>query len=99
MNTNQNLTAELANSYGLTLGSLQYFAVLAKDAGDWSGIPMVTIEDHRRLGYLTALKKAALIVTEQDEWNGRCRPVWAHFTARGAALAAEIGWTDIEATA
>ena len=96
-----NITLEIAQNYGLTIQALAYFADLCKDAGNWSGVPLIDIPRgmEKRRGYLTALKKANLLVTEQDEWNGRHSPVWALFTERGAKLAAEIGYSDITAQA
>lgn len=96
-----NITLEIAQNYGLTLESLSYFAKLAGDADNWGGTPLLDIrrDNHAEKGYLTALKKADLLVTEQDEWNGRCRPVWILFTDRGVKLAAEIGYPDIRAQA
>jgi hypothetical protein len=72
--------------------SLEVFLAYAKDAGNWSGTPLVggnvggSKEDR---GNLTQLKRAGLITTQVD---GDDRSLtWVIFTAAGKALAAQHG--------
>lgn len=80
--------------YKLTEASLLLFLAYARDAGNWSGNPLVGGNvggTKEQRGNLTQLKRAKLVVTFTDEGN-----TWLRFTERGAALAAEHGITDIE---
>lgn len=93
-----NITLEIAQTYGLTLENLSYFARRADDAPNWpGGIASVDLWNDPHKAHLPALEKAGLLETEQEEWNGYrrhpCKPVWVYFTARGKALAAEIGYS------
>ena len=68
----------------ITPQSLALFLVYARDAGNWSGTPLVggNVGGSRAdRGNLTQLKRAGLIVTQED--NG----TWIHFTDAGNALA------------
>lgn len=75
----------------VTAVSLALFLAYAKDAGNWSGQPLVggnvggSKEDR---GNLTQLKRAKLITTILDEGN-----TWVSFTEAGKALALEHGIT------
>lgn len=72
----------------ITEASLNLFLAYAKDAGNWSGTPLVggnlggTKEDR---GNLTQLKQAGLIETFKD------RGTWISFTDAGKALASKHG--------
>lgn len=73
----------------ITRESMRVFLDYAKDAGNWSGTPMVggnvggTKEER---GNLTQLKQAGLITT--FVYNGL---TWVDFTTEGKALAARLG--------
>ena len=73
----------------ITDTSLELFLDYARDAGNWSGTPLIggnvggSKEDR---GNLTQLKRAGLITT--FEWEG---DKWIDFTDAGRALAAEHG--------
>lgn len=73
----------------ITEQSKALFIAYAKDAGNWSGTPLVggnvggSKED---AGNLTQLKKAGLVSTCKDEG---C--TWLEFTAAGKAYAAALG--------
>jgi hypothetical protein len=75
----------------ITGRTLELFLAYAKDAGNWSGSPLVggnvggSKEDR---GNLTQMKKAGLVTTQVDEGN-----TWLYFTEAGRALAAEHGIT------
>lgn len=72
----------------ITVRSLALFLAYAKDAGNWSGTPLVggnvggSAEDR---GNLTQLKQAGLIRTWNDDG------LWIAFTDAGKALAMEHG--------
>lgn len=74
----------------ITEQSKALFLAYAKDAGNWSGQPLVggnvggSKEDR---GNLTQLKKAGLITTEIDDG---C--TWLLFTEAGIAFAADHGF-------
>jgi hypothetical protein len=71
----------------LTPDSLALFLAYARDAGNWSGTPMVGGNvggSKADAGNLTDLKKAGLLTTFVDDGNK-----WIKFTAAGIALAAE----------
>lgn len=71
----------------ITEKSLQLFLDLARDAGNWSGTPMiggnVEIGTEGR-GNLTQLKRAGLLTTFRYDGD-----TFAEFTDEGVALAAE----------
>lgn len=73
----------------ITEKSLALFLAYARDAGNWSGSPLVggnvggSKEDR---GNLTQLKQAGLLTTDTDEG---C--TWINFTDAGKTLAAEHG--------
>ena len=73
----------------LTAKSLELFLAYAKEADNCSCTPLVggnvggTKED---LGNQTQLKRAGLIVTQQDQDDLSCQ--WVYFTPAGRALAA-----------
>lgn len=75
--------------HNITERSFNLFMDYAKDAANWSGMPLVggnvggSKEDR---GNLTQLKQAGLVTTQFDEG---C--TWLLFTAKGMALAAENG--------
>jgi hypothetical protein len=77
------------NEMNITEKSLAVFLAYAKDAGNWSGIPLVggnvggTKEER---GNLTQLKQAGLIKTQEDEGS-----TWIYFTDAGVSFAAEHG--------
>lgn len=83
------------NEVNITEKSKALFLAYARDAGNWSGQPMVggnvggTKEDR---GNLTQLKQAGLLTTVND---GRC--MWVNFTDAGRAYAkangVDIDWT------
>jgi hypothetical protein len=73
----------------VTPTSLALFLAYARDAGNWSGTPLVGGNvggSKQERGNLTQLKRAGLIETWVDEG---C--TWLKFTAAGLALAAEHG--------
>ncbi len=76
----------------LTPRSYDLLIAHMKDAGNWSGAPLVggnvtfTKEDR---GNLTQLKIAGLIKTEVDE--DRKDLTWMYFTRSGKELASELG--------
>lgn len=73
----------------ITQKSLELFIAYAKDAGNWSGTPLVggnvggSKEDR---GNLTQLKQAGLLTTFIDG-----RDAWVEFTNDGKALALTHG--------
>lgn len=73
----------------ITDRSKELFMAYAKDAGNWSGTPLVggnvadTKEDR---GNLTQLKKAGLIRTQADAGD-----IWMIFTQLGIEYAKELG--------
>jgi hypothetical protein len=73
----------------LTEKSLELFLNYARDAGNWSGTPLVggnvggTASDR---GNLTQLKRAGLLTTSRFDGE-----TWIHFTEAGVALAAAHG--------
>ena len=74
----------LAN--GITDASLAVFLAYARDAGNWSGMPLVGGNvggSKEERGNLTQLKRAGLIRTMSEEG---C--TWISFTDAGVALAA-----------
>jgi len=78
----------------ITPASHNLFMAYARDAGNWSGSPLVggnvggSKEDR---GNITHLKKLGLVKTDYDEGN-----TWLIFTAKGRKYAAEHG-IEIEA--
>jgi hypothetical protein len=73
----------------ITATSLKVFLAYAKDAGNWSGSPLVGGNvggSKEERGNLTQLKQAGFITTFTDEG---C--TWINFTPAGIALAAEHG--------
>lgn len=74
----------------ITDKSLALFLEYARDAGNWSGTPLVggnvggSKEDR---GNLTQLKKAGLVTTDESEGNR-----WLIFTQAGRELAREHGF-------
>ncbi len=74
----------------LTNRSLQLFLAYARDAGNWSGNPLIggnvggSKEDR---GNITQLKRAGLITTSEHERG----LAYISFTAEGIALAAQHG--------
>lgn len=73
----------------ITKRSLEVFLAYAKDAGNWSGTPLVggNVGGTRsEQGNLTQLKQAGLITTSKSDGE-----VWVSFTPAGFALAAEHG--------
>lgn len=76
----------------LSKEALDLFLEYARDAGNWSGTPLVggnVTTGPKEKGYLTALKKAGLIKTEVDGERNQC--IWLYFTDAGKALALEHG--------
>jgi len=73
----------------ITQTSLDLFLAYARDAGNWSGTPLVggnvggSKEDR---GNLTQLKRAGLITTDKSDGE-----TWVNFTTAGIALAAKHG--------
>lgn len=80
----------------LTEASLKLFLDFAKDAGDWSGTPLVdgNVQTGTQLrGNLSDLIKKGLITTFKDEG---C--TWVSFTEEGKAFAkshgVDLDWID-----
>ena len=79
----------------LSANALELFRLYAKDAGNWSGTPLVGTDGNVRLlgaeedrGLLTHLKRAGLVTTFTSD---RCP--WLRFTQAGVDLAATLGIT------
>jgi len=73
----------------ITSKSLALFLSYARDAGNWSGTPLIGGNvggDVEGRGNLTQLKRAGLIRTLTAEGNA-----WIYFTGSGRALAASHG--------
>jgi hypothetical protein len=73
----------------LTTNSLNLFLDFARDAGNWSGTPLVGGNvggSKEQRGNITQLKQAGLIKTFKDAGE-----TWVTFTPAGIALAAEHG--------
>ena len=73
----------------ITSKSLELFLAYARDAGNWSGTPLIGGNvggDVEGRGNLTQLKRAGLIRTLTAEGN-----TWILFTGSGRALAASHG--------
>lgn len=73
----------------ITATSLELFLAYARDAGNWSGTPLVGGNvggGKEERGNLTQLKRAGLITTFRDGGD-----TWVDFTPRGIAAAAEHG--------
>jgi len=69
----------------ITETSLSVFLAYARDAGNWSGTPLVGGSKEER-GNLTQLKQAGFIKTFNDGAD-----TWIDFTAAGRSLAAQHG--------
>jgi hypothetical protein len=77
------------NNVNITDASKAVFIAYAKDAGNWSGTPLVGGNvggSKGERGNLTQLKRAGLINTVRDEG---C--IWIYFTDAGKAYAKELG--------
>jgi hypothetical protein len=75
--------------HNLSSGAFDLFMTYARDAGNWSGTPLVggnINQDKVKNGYLTDLKKKGLLTTFDD---GGC--AFIDFTEEGQALAAANG--------
>ena len=72
----------------ITQQSLNVFLKYAKDAGNWSGMPMID-GDKSENGNLTQLKQAGLIKTIKDSDDSSV--TWLDFTEDGDKLALENG--------
>lgn len=75
----------------LTPGALSLFSALYADARNWSGTPLFGGNvggSKESCGHLTALKRAKLLRTWQDEDDRSCQ--WVEFTEAGHRLAEEI---------
>jgi hypothetical protein len=77
----------MINKLELTEASLALFIAYAKDAGNWSGTPMIGGSAADR-GNLTDLKKKGLVTTFRDEGCD-----FVCFTDEGIKLAAAHGVT------
>lgn len=80
----------------LTPASLALFLCYAKDAGNWSGQPLVGGNVKQGMaanGNLTDLKKAGLLTTFKSDGEA-----WISFTAAGKALAEQNGVDVIDWT-
>lgn len=76
----------------MTIASATLFDALARDAGNWSGTPMIGAganvqTDLATRGNLTQLKRLGLITTFEDRGD-----TFVQFTATGAQLAFERGY-------
>lgn len=79
----------------LTDNAKQLFTLYVKDAGNWSGTPLMggnvsLLGSKEDRGLVTHLKRAGLITTFNDEGNS-----WIQFTDAGKAYASELG-LDVE---
>lgn len=73
----------------ITQDSLTVFLAYARDAGNWSGTPLVGGNvggSKEERGNLTQLKQAGLITTFNDG-----RDTWVDFTTQGRSLASQHG--------
>ncbi len=75
----------MENLIGMTENVTEYFKVLAKDAGNWSGEPLFDGGQVEK-GYLIWMKKNKLIETFSDRGD-----IFVSFTAKGVEFAAELG--------
>jgi hypothetical protein len=78
-----------AAEIGITETSLKVFTAYAKDAGNWSGQPLIGGNvggSKEERGNLTQLKKAGLITTFRSDGLD-----WMSFTDKGKELAASMG--------
>lgn len=80
----------------ITEASKQVFINYAKDAGNWSGTPLVGGNvggSKEERGNLTQLKRAGLITTIVDNEPGRdsARCTWVVFTPKGIEYATTLG--------
>jgi hypothetical protein len=74
---------------GITYTSFEVFMAYAKDAGNWSGTPLVGGNvggSKEERGNLTQLKKVGLITTDVDDGL-----TWIYFTDAGKKFATEMG--------
>ena len=65
----------------LSQGALDLFLALANDAANWSGTPLVDVNEKGK-GYLTDLKRKGLVTTFTDDGD-----TFASFTPAGQLLA------------
>ena len=73
----------------MTAATLKLFLDLAKDAGNWNGMPMLdgNVKSSKELrGNLTHLKRAGLLGTQVDDGQ-----TWVFFTDKGMDLAESHG--------
>jgi hypothetical protein len=85
------MSAKATNVLNLPTASFDYFALLANDAGNWSGNPYFdgNVSSGRSTsGYVRTLKAAGLIESQYDE---DARMSFAVFTDEGIRAAALIG--------
>lgn len=80
----------------ITDRTLALFIEYAKDAGNWSGTPLIggnvgseTSKEDR--GNITQMKVAGLVTTFEDSERGMPKCYWLQFTEAGKALAKEHG--------
>lgn len=74
---------------GITYTSFEVFLAYARDAGNWSGMPLVGGNvggSKQERGNLTQLKQAGLIKTEISDGL-----TWIVFTDAGKQFASEMG--------
>jgi hypothetical protein len=69
----------------LTPATLELFKIIANDAGNWSGMPLLDLNAKQK-GNLVQIKKAGLMKTQNEDG---C--TWGIFTAEGKAFAATLG--------
>ena len=80
----------------LSIGALDLFILMARDAPNWGGRPLIGGNfdlDAQDKGYLTKLKKADLVWGD-EQYDPGCvthGAVYINFTDAGKALAAELG--------
>ncbi|HIF23204.1 MAG TPA: hypothetical protein EYQ27_15200 [Gemmatimonadetes bacterium] len=86
----------MTNPSNLSTGALDLFILMANDAMNWSGTPLLGGNfdlDEQGKGYLTKLKKAGLVWADKQHDPGCVTHgfVYINFTEAGQALATSHG--------
>lgn len=74
------------NTQDLTTDTLALFLELAKDAGNWNGMPLLAVLTPAEKGNLTDLKKKGLVKIEKEDGSE-----WVIFSVEGLRLAVDHG--------
>jgi hypothetical protein len=88
-------TRTVATGHELTEESLRVFSQYAKDAGNWSGMPWVSVGNiectKEMRGNLSDLVQKGLIRIGEDEYSCGRVSSYVDFTATGVELARSMG--------